>query len=86
MTLGDVVASLSPKILHEAIVNAIALKKSSTETELALKNSRRKKQKRVHATHNEVLTTKEVVQHLQLEAEERKGKDGKKVRGHQQKL
>ena len=45
-----------------------------------------KKQKRVHATHNEVLTTKEVVQHLQLEAEERKGKHGKKARGHQQKL
>ena len=47
--------------------------KPSAEIKLALKNSRRK---RKSAGHGEVLTTKEVAKHLQLEAEEIEVKEG----------
>ena len=70
------VASPSRIILSEAIVNAIA-PKPSADTELALKNSRRKR-KRVQAEHGEVLTTEQVAERLRQEAEERKAKAAKK--------
>ena len=73
---GVVVTSPSRIILRQAIINAIA-PSPSAETELALKNSKRKR-KRVQASHGEVLTTEQVAKRLRLEAEERKNKKGRR--------